>query len=153
MRFYVWFFVLFMLFSYFFSPKFVRQFCNFLCNVSLCSILNIMQDLWPIIWVKRYRPSILNRGLCLTVTFVEIGMYIFSIDTVYDLHRCCSCFTVEVYGHLSTRRFIRVQVLPTLGLGASTTVDYSNSNMANLDDDIVDIKVCHVTFMNKDKRR
>jgi len=62
--FYLWFFVL-VLFSVFtFLSKnriFVKTFCNFFCNVTLFSILNILQDFWPIIRVKRYRSSILNN--------------------------------------------------------------------------------------------
>jgi len=49
--FYVWYFVLLLLCFYFFvkNKLFVTQFCNFFCNVKLFSILNISQDLWPII--------------------------------------------------------------------------------------------------------
>ena len=41
---------------------FVTQFCNFFCNVNSFGILNKLQDLWPIIMVLRYRPSILNTN-------------------------------------------------------------------------------------------
>jgi len=40
------------------NTLFVTTFCNFFCNINLYSILNILQDLWPIIRVQRYRPSI-----------------------------------------------------------------------------------------------
>jgi len=38
----------------------VTKVCNSLFNVNLFSILNILQDVWPIIKVYRYRPSIFN---------------------------------------------------------------------------------------------
>ena len=58
--FYVWFFVLLLLRFYFLSKStlFVTKCCNSFCNVNLFSILNILQDLWPIIRVLRYRPII-----------------------------------------------------------------------------------------------
>jgi len=49
----VWFFVLLLL-CFYFLPKntlFVTKYGNFFCNVNLFSILNILQDLWPIIRV------------------------------------------------------------------------------------------------------
>jgi len=61
--FYVWFLVLLLLCFYFLSKNtlFVTKFCNSFYNVNLLSILNILQDLWPIIRVWRYRPSIFNK--------------------------------------------------------------------------------------------
>jgi len=58
--FYVWFFVLLLLCFYFFvqNTLFIAKYCNSFYNVNLFSILNVLQDLWPIIRVKRYRPSI-----------------------------------------------------------------------------------------------
>jgi len=58
--FYVWFFVLLLCF-YFLSINtlFVTKFCNSFCNANLYSILNILQDLWPIIRVDR--PSIFKQ--------------------------------------------------------------------------------------------
>ena len=59
--FYVWFFVFLLLCFYFICPKIhylVQHFAVSFCNFNLFSILNIMQDLWPIIRVQRYRPSI-----------------------------------------------------------------------------------------------
>jgi len=49
--FYVWFFVLLLLCFFFLSKNtlFVTKFCNSFCNVYLFSILNILQDLWPIV--------------------------------------------------------------------------------------------------------
>jgi len=49
--FYVWFFALLLLCFYFLSKNtlFVTIFGNTICNVNLFSILNILQDLWPII--------------------------------------------------------------------------------------------------------
>jgi len=60
--FYVWFFVLLLLCFYFFvqNTLFIAKYCNSFYNVNLFSILNVLQDLWPIIRVKRYRPSIFN---------------------------------------------------------------------------------------------
>jgi len=50
--FYVWVFVLFFICFYFLSKNsFVTKFCNSFGNVYLFSILNILQDLWPIIRV------------------------------------------------------------------------------------------------------
>jgi len=74
--FYVWFFVL--LCVYFCLSQntlFVTKFCNFFFNINLFSILNILPDLWPIIRVKLYRPSIFNKyfntmkGLCFRTSF------------------------------------------------------------------------------------
>ena len=61
--FYVWFFVLLLFCFYFFvkNTLFVTKVCNSFYNVNLFSILYILQDLWPIIRVKRYRPSIFNN--------------------------------------------------------------------------------------------
>jgi len=62
--FYLWFFVLLLLSGFTFLSKnrlFVKIVCNFFCIVTLFSILNILQDCWPIIRVLRYRPSILNN--------------------------------------------------------------------------------------------
>jgi len=49
-----------LVFSLFLSKNtlFVTHFCNFFCNVNLFSILHILQDLWSIIRVERYRPII-----------------------------------------------------------------------------------------------
>jgi len=60
--FYVWFFVLLLLCFYFLSKNtlFIAKYCNSFYTVNLFSILNVLQDLWPIIRVKRYRPSIFN---------------------------------------------------------------------------------------------
>ena len=60
--FYVWFSVSLLLCFYFLSINtlFVTKFCKSFCNVNLFSILNILPDLWLIIRVKRYRPSIFN---------------------------------------------------------------------------------------------
>ena len=57
---YVWFFVLLLLCFTFLSKNtvFIAKYCNSFYNVNLFSILNVLQDLWPIIRVKRYRPSI-----------------------------------------------------------------------------------------------
>ena len=52
--FYVWFFVLLLLLCFYFLSKitlFVTKVCNSFYNVKLFSILNIFQDLWPIIRV------------------------------------------------------------------------------------------------------
>ena len=43
------------------NTLFIAQFCNSFYNVILFSILNILQDLWPIIRVERYRPSIFKH--------------------------------------------------------------------------------------------
>ena len=65
--FYVWFFVLLLLCFYFWSKNtlFIAKCCNSFYNVSLFSILNVLQDLWPIIRVKRYRPSIFKPLFCI----------------------------------------------------------------------------------------
>jgi len=59
----VWFFVLLLLWFYFLSKNtiFVTIFCSSFCNINLFSILNILQDLWPITRVERYRPSIFKN--------------------------------------------------------------------------------------------
>jgi len=51
--FYVWIFVLFLLRFYSLSKNtlVVTKICNYFCNVSLFSALNILQDFWPIIRV------------------------------------------------------------------------------------------------------
>jgi len=48
--FYVWIFVFLLLSFYLFAPKHIicQTFCNSFCNVNLFSILNLLQDLWPI---------------------------------------------------------------------------------------------------------
>ena len=55
-------FALLLLWFYFFvkNTLFVTKVCNSFYNVNVFSMLNILQDLWPIIRVKRYRPSIFN---------------------------------------------------------------------------------------------
>ena len=60
--FYDWFFVLLLCF-YFLSKTtlFVTTFCNSFCNVNLFSIHNILQDLWLIMRVWRYRPNIFKQ--------------------------------------------------------------------------------------------
>jgi len=68
--FYVWFFVLLLLCFYFLSKNklYIGIYCNSFYNVSLFSILNVLQDLRPIIRVKRYRPSILKHNTgCLRI--------------------------------------------------------------------------------------
>ena len=40
------------------KPLYVIKFCNSCCDVISFSILNILQNLWPIIRVSRYRHSI-----------------------------------------------------------------------------------------------
>ena len=46
-------------FDFLFKKHFIGKiFCNSFCNVSLFSIFNILQYLWPIIRVQIYRPSI-----------------------------------------------------------------------------------------------
>jgi len=50
------------------NTLFVTQFCNSFCNVNLFSIFIILQDLWPIISLSRYRPSICKicQSLCVS---------------------------------------------------------------------------------------
>jgi len=64
--FYVWFFVLLLLCFYFFvqNTLFIAKYCNPFYNVDLFIILNILQDLWRIIRVERYRPSIFKERKC-----------------------------------------------------------------------------------------
>jgi len=40
---------------------FAMKFCNSFRSFSSCSILNMLQNVWPIIRVSRYRPSILKH--------------------------------------------------------------------------------------------
>ena len=48
----------------FFCPKaIVMKFCNSFCTVTSFSIINILQTLWPIIRVSRYRLSIFQYNL------------------------------------------------------------------------------------------
>jgi len=59
----VWFFLFCCCCVFTFLSKntlFIAKYCNSFYNVNLISILNVLQDLWPIIRVKRYRPSIFN---------------------------------------------------------------------------------------------
>ena len=60
--FYVCFFVWLLLCVFFVvqNTLFVMKVCNSCCNFNAFSILNILQNLWPIIRVSRYRPSIFN---------------------------------------------------------------------------------------------
>jgi len=60
--FYVWFFYCCCcVFTFLFkNTLFIGIYCNSFYNVNLFCILNLLQDLWPIISVKRYRPSIFN---------------------------------------------------------------------------------------------
>ena len=47
---------------YFLSESiFVTTFCNSLCNVNSLSLLNTLPNMWPVIRVSRYRPSIINK--------------------------------------------------------------------------------------------
>ena len=57
------FFVLLLLCFYFFvqNTLFIAKYCNSFYNVNLFSILNVLRDLWSIIRVKRYKPSIFKR--------------------------------------------------------------------------------------------
>ena len=43
------------------NTLFIAKYCNSFYNVNLFSILNVLQDLWPIIRVKRYRLSIFKQ--------------------------------------------------------------------------------------------
>jgi len=45
------------------NPYFVMKICNSLCNVNSFSVLDILQYLWPMIWVSRFRPSVFNKSL------------------------------------------------------------------------------------------
>jgi len=45
------------------NTLFIGKYCNSFYNVNLFSILNVLQDLRPIIRVKRYRPSIFKSIL------------------------------------------------------------------------------------------
>ena len=49
------------------NTVFIAKYCNSFYNVNLFSILNVLQDLWPTIKVKRYRPSIFNEKLLMQV--------------------------------------------------------------------------------------
>ena len=63
--FYVWFiFVLLLLCFYFLSQNtlFITKICNSFHNINLFSILNILQDVWPIIGVLIYRSSIFKEA-------------------------------------------------------------------------------------------
>jgi len=66
---------------------FVKIFCNSSCNVNLFSILNILQDLWPIIRVYRYRPSIFKK-LCIVFNILVLYIYIFVFWT-HAINNCC----------------------------------------------------------------
>jgi len=46
------------------NTLFIAKYCNSFYNVNLFSILNVLQDLWLIIRVKRYRPSIFKDENC-----------------------------------------------------------------------------------------
>ena len=46
------------------NTLFIAKYCNSFYNVNLFSILNVLKDLWPIIRVKRYRPSIFKIRKC-----------------------------------------------------------------------------------------
>jgi len=62
--FYVWFFcIVVVVFLLFLSKNtlFIAKYCNSFYNVNLFSILNVLQDLWPVIRVKRNRPSIFKH--------------------------------------------------------------------------------------------
>ena len=58
--FYVWFLICCCCVFTFLSKKHIiyRKILQFLLQCNLFSILNVLRDLWPIIRVKRYRPSI-----------------------------------------------------------------------------------------------
>ena len=58
---------------------------------------------------------------------------------VNDLQNCRSCITVEVYGNLSNKIKTFQQDLPAEG----NTFDYAHPHKANLDGDVVDIRVCN----------
>jgi len=72
--FYVWFFVLLLLCFNFFvqNTLFITKVCNSSYNINLFSILNILQDLWPIIRVLRYRPSIFKWNINLICIYVPL---------------------------------------------------------------------------------
>ena len=64
-----------------FCPKklFIAKYCNSFYNVNLFSKLNILQDLWPIIRVKRYRPSIFKTNFNNTNATPYVTQYLFDI--------------------------------------------------------------------------
>jgi len=68
----VWFFLLLLLYFYFFVKNtfFFAKYCNSFYNLNLFSILNVLQDLWPIIRVKRYRPSIFKFFLIFSIIVI-----------------------------------------------------------------------------------
>jgi len=65
-----------------FCPKntlFVTQLCSFFCKVNLFVILNILQNLWPIIRVKRYRPSVFKK-VCFYHVFLNFNFVSVNFD-------------------------------------------------------------------------
>jgi len=71
------------------NTLFIGIYCNSFYNVILFSILNVLQDLWPIIRVKRYRPSIFNseyREKDVDKLFVCIPFYSDSNTTYCNIH-------------------------------------------------------------------
>jgi len=66
------------------NTLFIAKYCNSFYNVNLFSILNVLQDLWPIIRVKRYRPSIFKRRRYLMNTHVaNILNTVLRLNTYY----------------------------------------------------------------------
>jgi len=113
--FYVRFFVLLLLCFYFLSKNtlFVTKVCKFFFNVILFSILNILQDLWPIIRVLRYIRSI------------------FKIVKIRFIIQVWSLYTCQIREKTASST---INVGPILDSAGSRTCDvlspYSRSNMA-----------------------
>ena len=60
------------------NTLFVKNICNSLCNVYLFSILKLLQYVWPIIRVLRYRPNIFNIRVRRKTT--QTGMHVCSFN-------------------------------------------------------------------------
>ena len=93
--FYVWIFVLLLLCFYFFvqNTLFIGKYYNSFYNVNLFSILNVLQDLWPIIRVKRYRPSIFKstrQQFCIWYVYFQQKLNSYSVAKFsIDLPNIC----------------------------------------------------------------
>ena len=68
------------------NTLFIAKYCNSFYNVNLFSILNVLQDFWPIIRVKRYRPSIFKLHMSTLFTTFFLWTFLqFFLWKVYNI--------------------------------------------------------------------
>ena len=77
--------------------------CNSFCNGNSFSILNILQTLWPILRVSRYRPSIFKRS---TAVLKKDDVQACPFFSTHSINACLLSFAVRKGPTHSTRQVL-----------------------------------------------